>query len=115
MLIDKKEYIEEDGSIGYIETIFKSDNILKTLYFPKINLLYISFSRGDTYSYLNISDELYKEFESAESHGKFFYSKIFKKSEYPTMREFGLYENEVNEIKNKIKEVVDKLNNENDE
>ena len=110
MLIDRKEYIEEDGSLGYVETIFKSDNILKTLYFPKINLLYISFSRGDTYSYLNINEDLYKEFEAAESHGKFFYSRIFKKTEYPTIREFGLYENEINEIKSRIKEVVDDLN-----
>ncbi len=77
MVIDKKEYIEEDDSIGYIETIFKSDNILKTLYFPKINLLYISFS--ENISYLNISDELYKEFESTNHTENSFIVKFLKK------------------------------------
>jgi len=99
MLVERKEINNEDGSIGYIESVFKSENILKTTYFPKNERLYIAFSRGDTYSYGNISEEFYEEFEEAESHGKFFYKNINKKSEYPYRREFTLYPNEVQGLK----------------
>ena len=30
MLVERKQILDEDESIGYIESIFKSDNILKT-------------------------------------------------------------------------------------
>ena len=104
MLIERKEILNEDGSIGYIESVFKSDNILKTTYFPNIQRLYIAFSRGDTYSYGNISPEFYEEFEEAESHGKFFYKNINKKIEFPYRREFTLYPKEVQELKGIVKE-----------
>ena len=104
MLIERKEILNDDGSIGYIESIFKSDNILKTTYFPKDRRLYIAFSRGHTYSYSNISPEFYQEFEDAESHGKFFYGKINKKPEFPYRKEFTLYPNEINNIKETINE-----------
>jgi len=68
MLVERKEVLNEDESLGYIESVFKSDNILKTTYFPDIQRLYIAFSRGDTYSYGNIDEDFYQEFEDAESH-----------------------------------------------
>jgi hypothetical protein len=104
MLVERKEILNEDKSIGYVESVFKSDNILKTTYFPNIRRLYIAFSRGDTYSYSNINPEFYKQFEESESHGKFFYSKINKKNEYPYRREFSLYPKEVQDLKNIIQE-----------
>jgi hypothetical protein len=100
MIVERKEILNEDKSIGYIESVFKSDNILKTTYFPKMQRLYIAFSRGHTYSYENITPEFYEEFEDAESHGKFFYKNINKKDEYPYRKEFTLYPNEINELKN---------------
>lgn len=112
MLVERKEFHNEDGSIGYIESVFKSENILKTTYFPIMQRLYIAFSRGDTYSYGNVSSEFYQEFENAESHGKFFYKNINKKSQYPYRREFSLYPNEVNSIK---EIVINHENNKNDE
>jgi len=111
MLIERKEHKEEDGNTGYIESIFKSSNILKTTYFPKMRRLYIAFSRGDTYSYGNISQELYEEFEESESHGKFFYKNINNKSQHPHRREFTLYPREVDEVKKIIEE---NLNDEDD-
>ena len=99
MLVEIIEILEEDGKIGYIESVFKSDNILKTTYFPEQQRLYIAFSRGDTYSYGNISPEFYEEFEKAESHGKFFYKHINKKQQYPYRREFTLYPTEVKDLK----------------
>jgi hypothetical protein len=103
MLVERKEIRVDDGEIGYIESVFKSDNILKTTYFPEQQRLYIAFSRGDTYSYGNITPEFYEEFEKAESHGKFFYKHINKKDEYPYRREFTLYPNEINELREVIK------------
>ena len=111
MLVERKEVLNEDESLGYIESVFKSDNILKTTYFPDIQRLYIAFSRGDTYSYGNIDSEFYEEFEDAESHGKFFYKNINKKKQYPYRKEFTLYPNEVNDIK----EVVENFKPEDDE
>jgi len=99
MLVERKEIKNEDNSIGYIESVFKSDNILKTTYFPANQRLYIAFGRGDTYSYGNISPEFYNEFEAAESHGKFFYKKINNNKSHPYRKEFTLYPTEVNELK----------------
>jgi len=104
MLIERKEVLNEDGSIGYVEAIFDSDNILKVTYFPARNLLYIAFNRGHTYSYGNVSPELYEEFEEAESQGKFFHQRLNNKSKYPCRKEFTLYPYEVNDAKKIISE-----------
>jgi hypothetical protein len=111
MLVERKEYTEKDGDKKFIETVFKSENILKTTYFPHSQRLYISFSRGDTYSYENIDSEFYQEFEDAESHGKFFYKNINKKSQYPHRREFKLLPYELEGLK----EIVENHNPEEDE
>jgi len=98
MLVERKEYIEKDTDLTYVESIFKSENILKTTYFPHSQRLYISFSRGDTYSYENITPELYQGFEdAAESHGKFFHKNINKK--FPQRREYKLLPYEVEGLK----------------
>lgn len=105
MLVERKKILNEDGSIGYIESIFKSDNILKTTYFPNINRLYITFSRGgQTYSYSNVTPELYEEFEEAESHGKFFHKRINRNVNHPYRKEFTLYPSELIETKKIIEE-----------
>ena len=105
MLIERKEILNEDGSVGYVESIFKSSNILKTVYFPKNKRLYISFNRGNTYSYGNVSEEFYKEFEDAESHGKFFFKNIKSKpKDYPYRMEFSLYPREIEDVKKIIEE-----------
>ena len=99
MLVEQKKFEDTDGSIGYIESVFKSDNVLKTTYFPKAQRLYIAFSRGHTYSYGSVSPELYAEFEEADSQGVFFFKRINNKPNYPTRKEFTLYPNEVKELK----------------
>jgi hypothetical protein len=99
MLVERKEVLNEDKSIGYIESVFNSGNVLKTTYFSESQRLYIAFNRGHTYSYGNISPEFYQEFEKNESQGKFFYSRINNNKEYPFRLEFTLYPNEVKELK----------------
>jgi hypothetical protein len=100
MLVERKEFADKDtGTIGYIESVFNSGNVLKTTYFPQNQRLYIAFSRGDTYSFANISPDLYQEFEDCESQGKFFHQKLNNKPAYPSRKEFTLYPNEVKDLK----------------
>ena len=107
MLIERKEILNEDKSTGYIESVFNSDNVLKTTYFPQAQRLYIAFGRGHTYSYGNVPREMYDEFEAADSQGKFFHAKINKK--YPTRKEFTLYPNEVADLKETVKTKMSEL------
>ena len=111
MLVEHKEYKEEDGSIGYVESIFKSDNVLKSTFFPKINRLYIAFDRGHTYSYENITPEMYNEFENSDSQGKFFHKNLNKNPKYPIRKEFTLYPTEVKILKEIVNEFKNKLEN----
>jgi hypothetical protein len=110
MLVERKEYKNDDKTIGYYESIYNSSNVLKTTYFPHNNRLYVSFNRGGTYSYENVNEDLYLEFENAESQGKFLREKIIKKpDEFPYRKEFTLYPQEIKDLKliveqNKIKE-----------
>lgn len=105
MLVEEKKYQDEDGSIGYYEDIYKSSNILATTYFPKKELLFISFRRGKVYSYSNISEEKYQNFKNAESQGEFFIKEIRNKPQKHLYRkEFTLYPEEVKNLK----EVVEK-------
>ena len=100
MLVERKDYNDEEtGNIGYIESVFNSDNVLKTTYFPQSQRLYIAFGRGHTYSYGNIKTELYEEFENAESQGKFFHKKINNNKAYPARKEFTLYPEEIKGLK----------------
>lgn len=109
MIVERKEVLDTDGTAGYIELKIKSDNIIATTYFNKQNRLYISFGRGHTYSYGNITQEIYDEFEKAPSQGKFFHSKINNRAKYPFKREYNLYPTEVNEIKTIVAEKYNKL------
>jgi len=102
MLIERKIIEDNDGS--YIEVIHDSSNILKTVYFPHRNKLFVHFVRGGTYSYTNINEKMYEEFETAESVGKFFQKNIAKNTKHPFAKEFTLTDNEINEIKKIIKE-----------
>lgn len=99
MLIEKKEIKEVEG-MSYIEAVFDSTNILKTTYFPQEERLYISFGRGQTYSYGRINEEVYERFEKAGSQGKFFVDEIKNNTEkHPFRKEFSLYPREIEEIR----------------
>ena len=107
MLVSEKKFQEEDGSIGYYDAVYESSNILQTTYFPASNLLYISFQRGGVYSYANVSEEMYEEFKSAESQGKYFQSNIKNQPEkFPFRKEYTLYPDEVKELKEVVDETL---------
>jgi hypothetical protein len=103
MLIKK----ETKGEVGdqFIEAIFESSNILMTTYFPEKNKLYIHFNRGGTYSYTNVTENIYNAFEMADSQGKYFLTEIKKNpNKYPYAKEFSLTNSEINNAKQVIKE-----------
>lgn len=102
MLINKKITTDKDGS--YIEAIFDSSNILKTIYFPHRNKLFIHFRRGHTYSYTNVTEEIYDEFEKAESQGTYFSDEIKNNPNYIYAKEFKLTQREIDEVDEIIKE-----------
>ena len=103
MIVQKKTHTEEDGSTGYVECIFDSYNILMSTYFPNTETLYVSFNRGGVYSYGSVNQELYDEFESSDSQGKFFVKKI-KAAGLPFRKEFKLFESEINAAKDILEE-----------
>jgi hypothetical protein len=113
-MLVKSEKIQKEGEeLYYVEAIFDSANILKTLYFPHRERLYISFNRGGTYSYGNIDQNLYDEFVAAPSQGKFHAQNIKGNPKYPFRKEFTLYPSEIRDAKESIvegkKEFIDKL------
>jgi hypothetical protein len=110
MLVESKQILNKDGNVGYVEAIFESDNVLKTTYFPESQRLYIAFRRGHTYSYSNIPYDLYLEFETAESQGKFFHENI-NNNAHSIRKEFTLYPSEVQEAK----QIIEENKNEEDE
>jgi len=113
MLVERKEYIEKETNLTYVESVFKSENILKTTYFPHSQRLYIAFSRGDTYLYSGVSPEIYQEFEdAAESHGKFFHKSI--KNKFPTQRTFKLLLYELEGLREVIENHIPEEDEENE-
>lgn len=116
MLVEEKKFQDENGVIGYYEAVYDSSNILKTTYFPIQKKLYISFNRGGVYSYTNVDEELYEEFKNAESQGKFFAQTIKKQPQkYPYRKEFTLYPEEVNELKEVVEAYHEKVEDDNEE
>jgi len=99
MLLQKKNILNENKELEYVDVLYDSSNILQTTYFPEQERLYISFNRGGVYSYGNIDKKLYEDFENAESQGKFF-AKTIKKNpdKYPYRKEYTLYPFEIEKL-----------------
>lgn len=62
---------------GNIRCLINSTNILETVYNVSNKELIITFLGGRVHKYKNITQQIYKEFEQSESHGKSFW-KLFK-------------------------------------
>lgn len=105
MLVEKEITMDDETTIGYTTAIFDSSSILKTIYFPQTNKLYISYKRGGTYSYGGVDNETYEKFELSESQGKFIANE-FKKNpkKYPYLKEFTLTEGEIKDLNSKIED-----------
>ncbi len=114
MLLERKEAKREKDGLRIIESYFDSTNIAKVNYLPERNYMFIFFNNGLVYSYSNITEELYKKFEDADSQGKFFISEIKKKKNlYKYMREYKLYEFERQDIAQIVETLKSGKNDEN--
>lgn len=103
-----KRDVTEDDTGKLIECIINSSNILKTNYFAHRKRLFVFFNRGHVYSYTNISEELYNEFEESESQGEFLRKVIMKNpNKYPYLKEFKINTSEIEEAKEIIQEWED--------
>lgn len=60
----------------------QSSNIKKTEYDTESKKLLVEFNNGAKYEYEEVPHQLYTQFRSAESQGKFFTSKISKTFKY---------------------------------
>ena len=97
--------VTEDKTGKLIECIIDSSNILRTEYFAHRNRLFIYYRRGHAYSYANITEDIYDDFENAESQGDFLQKHIMKNPQkFPYMKEFKLNESEIQEVKDIIDE-----------
>lgn len=67
MLIER--IITEDGNV---ECLYKSSNILSSLWEPNIQKLTITFNYGGKYSYSNVTPKDYLRFEMDGSQGETF-------------------------------------------
>ena len=79
-----------------------------SVYFPKTNILYISFIRGGVFSYTNVDIELYDKFENSDSQGKFFVKEIQKNKLHEFRKEYTLYASEIEDAKKILNEWEEK-------
>lgn len=103
-MIKKKNIIGEEIVCSY-----DSSNILASKYHSKSKKLTITFNRGTQYQYFGVDETEYKEFESAESQGKIFNSKI-KSKDFEKIGDVDvdLLLEEINKGGEKVKTELDK-------
>jgi hypothetical protein len=68
--------IEEKDNL--VESVYDSSNIVASRYIAEAEILYIVFKKNKVYSYTPVSQELFQEFQLANSQGKFFIDNIKK-------------------------------------
>jgi len=102
MIVKRTVTTDESGTL--IECIIDSSNILKTSYFVKTGRLFVFFNRGHCYSYYNVTEDIYKEFEEAKSQGEYLRKNIMNNDDFPYSSEFKLQPYEIDEAKEIIEE-----------
>jgi hypothetical protein len=91
----------------YIEALFDSTNLFKTVYNKQKKILYVFFRKGGVVSYLNISPELYEEFENTSSQGEFVSRRIQKNpTAYPFRKEYKMKLFEIENLTNEIDKLI---------
>lgn len=103
MILEKNEVVDTNNK-KYIECIYDSSNIGKTIYFVDNEKLYIFFKRGHGYSFINVDKDLYEEFENAESQGRFFNKNIKNNPIHQYRYEYKLLKEEIDEVEKIIEE-----------
>jgi len=104
MILERKELTDTETSETIVEGYYDSSNIIKSIYLPKNQTLFIIFKKGIVYSYSNVDSILYIGFQDADSQGVYFYKNIAKNPICLCYREYKLYEFEKKEIFTLIEE-----------
>jgi translation elongation factor P/translation initiation factor 5A len=94
---------------GVVEALFNSSNLFKALYLKGNKIMYVFFKKGGVYSYFNMDNEMYEQFELAESQGEFFAQNIKNNARYPHSKEFKMKDFEINDLTNRINEAIKDL------
>ena len=104
MLLERKELKDSETSEIIVEAYYDSSNLIKTIYLPTKNTLFIIFKKGVVYSYSNVDRELYVGLENSDSQGNYFSKSIAKNPKCVYYKEYKLYEFEKKEIFTLIEE-----------
>jgi len=104
MLLERKELKDSETEEFYVEALYDSSNIMKSIYLPEKEMLFIIFKKGIVYSYRNVTNELYVGFENTDSQGVYFSKNINKNPQCKCYREYKLYEFEKKDMVKLIEE-----------
>lgn len=94
---------------GVVEALFDSSNLYKALYLKEKKIMYVFFKKGGVYSYYNVDNAIYEQFETAESQGEFFTKHLKYNTNYPYSKEFVMKDFEINDLTNSINEAKSRL------
>jgi hypothetical protein len=112
MILERKELRDKETSEIFVEALYDSSNIIKSIYLPAKKTLFIIFKKGVVYSYANVDPELYVGFENSDSQGVYFSKNIAKNTNCYYYKEYKLYDFEKKEIFGLIEERKSILNEE---
>ena len=104
MLLERKELKDSESDEMFVEALYDSSNIMKSIYLPEKQMLFIIFRKGVVYSYRNVDNELYLGFENTNSQGIYFSKNIVKNPVCTCYREYKLYEFEKKDMLKLINE-----------
>lgn len=104
MLLERSEHNDNESQQFFIEALYDSSNIMKSIYLPDKKMLYIIFKKGIVYSYGKINNETYIGFENADSQGVYFSKNIAKNPQCSYFREYKLFDFEKKDMLKLIEE-----------
>lgn len=104
MLLERKELTDLESGELYVEALYDSSNIMKSIYLPANKMLFIIFKKGVVYSYHKVENEVYVGFENADSQGVYFSKNLGKNTKCVYYREYKLYEFEKKDMLKLIEE-----------
>lgn len=77
---------------------FNSSTIIQSVYYHDKEFLYIFFKKGNVYSYKPIKNEMYEQFEKANSQGKYLAQNVKNNTSIIYRKETKLKEEELKSI-----------------
>ncbi len=104
MLLERKELKDVHTGEYFLECLYESSNIMKSVYIPDRKTLFIVFKKGVVYGYSNVDNENYLGFENSDSQGVYFSKNIQKNQKCVHYKMYKLYEFEKKDLLKLIEE-----------